>query len=77
MENTPHGFEEDTIITDSTVLFNAFWQEWIHATLYLITKEMQLDDILYKEVFNRLPKGKQSAIIGRKADFRQKAGMSL
>lgn len=30
-------------------------------------KEMQLDNILYEEVFNSLSKEKQSALIGRKA----------
>ena len=73
----PHGFEEDATFTDSKALFNALWQEWLHTTLYLIAKEMQLDDILYKEVFNRLPKEKQSAIIEKKTDFAQKVGINL
>lgn len=45
--------------------------------LYLIAKEMQLDDILYEEIFNCLPKEKQSELIWEKADFAQKAGISL
>lgn len=45
--------------------------------LYLTAKDMKPDDILYQEVFNCLPKEKQSVIIGRKADFAQKAGISL
>lgn len=73
----PHGFEEDATFTDSRALFEGLWQEWLHATLYLTAEEMQLDDILYEEVFNRLSKEKQSAIIGRKADFAQKAEISL
>jgi hypothetical protein len=43
----------------------------------LAAKGMQLDDILYEEVFNCLSKEKQSAIIGRKSDFAQKAEISL
>lgn len=73
----PHGFEEDAIFTDSKELFIALWQEWFHTTLYLVAKEMQLDDILYEEIFNRLSREEQSAIIERKADFTQKAGISL
>ena len=73
----PHGFEEDATFTDSRALFDALWQEWYDTTLYLTAKEMQLNDILYEEVFKSLPKEKQSAIVGRKADFAQKAGMSL
>ena len=58
-------------------MFDALWQEWFNTTLYLAAKEMKLDDILYGEVFSRLSKEKQSAIIGRKADFAQKAGITL
>lgn len=32
--------------------------------LYLAAKEMQLNDILYEDVFSYLSKEKQSAIIG-------------
>ena len=73
----PHGFEEDATYTDSRSLFDALWQEWLHTMLYLAAKEMQLNDILYKDVFSYLSKEKQSAIIGRKDDFAQKAGISL
>ena len=72
-----HGFEEDETFTDSSALFEALWHEWLDMKLYLIAKEMQLDDILYEEIFNCLPKEKQSELIGEKADFAQKAGISL
>ncbi len=39
--------------------------------------KMQLDDIVGEEVFNILPKEKQSEFIGKKADFAQKADISL
>lgn len=38
---------------------------------------MKLNDILYKEVFNRLSEEKQSILIERKADFAEKAGICL
>ena len=72
-----HGFEEDATFTDSKVLFDALWKEWYDTTLYLLAKEMKLDDILYEEVFSRLSKEKQTAIIGRKADFAKKADITL
>ena len=72
----PHGFEEDATFTDSRALFDALWQEWFNTTLYLTAKKMQLDNILYEEVFNCLSKEEQSAIIGRKADFVRKAGIT-
>ena len=73
----PHGFEEDATFTDSRALFDALWQEWFNTTLYLTAKKMQLDNIIYEEVFNCLSKEKQSSIIAKKADFARKAGITL
>ena len=73
----PHGFEEDATFTDSRALFDALWQEWFDTTLYLTAKKMQLDNIIYEEVFNCLSKEKQSSIIAKKADFARKAGITL
>ncbi len=73
----PHGFEEDATFTDSRALFDALWKEWYDTTLYLLAKEMKLEDILYEEVFKSLTKEKQLAIIGRKVDFAKKAGITL
>lgn len=49
----------------------------VQYKVYLMAREMQLDDILYEKVFNSLPKEKQSVLIGEKDDFAQKAGVSL
>ncbi len=73
----PYGFAEDETFMDSKELFDALWKEWYDTTLYLTAKEMKLNDILYEEVFKSLTKEKQSAIIGRKADFAKKAGITL
>ncbi len=73
----PHGFEEDETYIDSSALFEGLWQEWFNTKLYLMAREMQLDDILYEKVFNSLPKEKQSALIGEKVSFAQKSGVSL
>ena len=54
----PHGFEEDATFTDGRALFDALWQEWFDTTLYLTAKKMQLDNIIYEEVFNCLSKEK-------------------
>lgn len=35
----------------------------------MLARKMQLDDVLYEDLFNNLPKEKQSELIGRKADF--------
>jgi len=72
-----YGFEELDTYTDSHSLFEGLWDEWLNLNLFLIAMEMQLDDIVGEEVFNILPKEKQSELIGRKADFAQKADISL
>jgi len=77
MQLSPHGFEELDTYTDSHSLFEGFWDEWLNLNLFLIAMEIQLDDIVGEEVFNTLPKEKQSELIGRKVDFAQKAGISL
>ena len=57
-------------------LFEGIWEEWLNLNVFLLAKEMQLDDILYEEVFNILPKEKQSELIGRKSNFAKKAGIN-
>lgn len=71
-----YGFEVSDTYTDSKSLFNGLWEEWLSLNIFLIAKEMQLDDIVYDEVFNILPKEKQSEIIEKKDYFAKKAGMT-
>ena len=71
-----YGFEELDTYTDSHSLFEGLWDEWLSINLFLIAREMRLDDIVGEEVFNALPKEKQSEFIGRKADFANKAGIT-
>ena len=61
--------------------YERYLVEWdgtapVSLNVFLLAKEMQLDDILYEDVFNILPKEKQSELIGRKADFAKKAGIN-
>ncbi len=72
-----YGFEELDTYTDSHSLFEGLWEEWLNLNVVLLASEMQLADVLYDDLFNNLPKEKQSELIGRKADFAQKAGISL
>ncbi len=57
--------------TISFVLF------YIELTLFMLAREMQLADVLYEDLFNNLPKEKQSELIGRKDYFAKKAGITL
>lgn len=71
-----YGFEELDTYTDSNSLFEGLWDEWFNLNVFLLAKEMQLDDILYEELFDNLPKEKQLELIGRKADFAKQAGIN-
>ena len=65
------------IYIDSNGLFEGIWDEWFNLNVFLFAREMQLDDVLYEEIFTSLPKEKQSELIGRKADFAKRAGITL
>ena len=72
-----YGFEELDTYTDSRSLFDGLWEEWFNLNLFRIAREMQLYDVLYDEIFNVLPKEKQSELIGKKAYFAKKADITL
>ena len=71
-----YGFEEFDTYTDSHSIFEGIWDEWLNLNLFLIAIEMQLNDIVGEEVFNILSKEKQLELIGEKADFEKKAGIT-
>ena len=71
-----YGFEELDTYTDSQSLFEGLWEEWLSLNVFIIASEMRLEDVLYEDLFNNLPKEKQSELIGRKDDFAKKAGIT-
>ena len=73
----PHGFEEDATFTDSILLFEELWQEWLNMKLYLMAKGTPLLEKGYKSVFESLTEEKQSELIIKKANFAKTAGIYL
>ena len=73
----PHGFEEDATFTDSKVLFEGLWQEWLDMKLYFMAKGTSLMETGYKGIFESLSKEKQSELIGRKTYFARMAGIDM
>ena len=71
-----YGFEELDTYTDSNSLFEGLWDEWLNLNVFLLAREMRLDEVLYEEIFDHLPKEKQTELICRKADFAKKAGIT-
>ena len=72
-----YGFEELDTYTGSNSLFEGLWEEWLNINVFLLAREMQLADVLYDDLFNNLPKEKQSELTGRKGYFAKKAGIIL
>ncbi len=75
--NLPHGFEDAITFTDSVELFEDLWEEWLNTKLYLLAKGTPLLEKGYKGIFESLSKEKQSELTGKKADFTNKAGITL
>ena len=73
----PHGFEEDATFTDSKVLFEGLWQEWLDMKLYFMAKGTSLMETGYKGIFESLSKEKQSELIGRKTYFARMVGIDM
>ena len=73
----PHGFEDVVTFTDSKVMFEDLWQEWLDTKLYLMAKETPLIERGYEGIFKSLEKEKQTELIERKADYAKAAGISL
>ena len=73
----PHGFEEDATFTDSKVLFEGLWQEWLDMKLYFMAKGTSLMETGYKGIFESLSKEKQSELIGRKTYFARMARIDM
>ena len=71
-----YGFEELDTYTNSNSLFEGLWDEWLNLNVFLLAREMRLDEVLYEEIFDHLPKEKQTELIRRKADFAKKAGIT-
>ena len=71
-----YGFETLDTYTDSNSLFEGLWNEWLNLNVFLLAREMQLDDVLYEEIFDNLPKEKQTKLISRKDDFAKKADIN-
>ena len=71
-----YGFEQLDTYTDSHSLFEGLWEEWFNLNLFLTAREMQRGDVFDEEILDILPKEKQSELIGKKADFANKTGIT-
>jgi len=73
----PTGFENDYTFTDSKELFEDLWEEWLHTQIIISAQEMGISNIVYDDVFKRLPEEKQKELMGRKQAFAEAAGIEI
>ena len=69
----PMGFDSAKTFTNSAVMFEFLWNEWLNTQLIKIREEMCLTEIEYEEIFELLAKKQQKELMDRKRDFAIKA----
>ena len=67
-----YGFEELDTYTDNNSLFEGLWEEWLSLNVFMLAREMQLEDVLYEDLFDNLPKEKQSELSGEKPTLQKR-----
>lgn len=71
-----YGFGKAVCYTDSTMLFNDLWEDWLNEQLFKIAlKNPPLMDLEYEDIFTALPEEKQKELMGRRYYFAQKSGI--
>lgn len=72
-----YGFDKAVCYTESTVLFDALWKDWLNGQLFQIALENRpLMDLEYEDIFRSLPKTKQEELMSKRHYFAQRSGIS-
>ena len=69
------GFDDMYTYTDSRVLFESLWEEWIDTQLLTIARGTPMAEMDYDDIFKCLPKEKQKELMDRRMYFAEKAGL--
>lgn len=73
----PIGFENDFTFTDSKELFEDLYEEWLHTRIIAFAGEMNVNDIVYDDIYRRLTEEQHRELEEQKKVFAQKAGIVL
>lgn len=73
----PTGFENDFTFTDSKELFEDLYEEWLHTRIIAFAGEMNVNDIVYDDIYRRLTEEQHRELEEQKKVFAQKAGIVL
>lgn len=69
------GFDNVYTFTDSRVLFEDLWKEWLYSELLAFAKGTPMMEMDYEDIFRCLPKEKQKEIMDKRMYFAKKAGL--
>lgn len=73
----PMGFSEVVTYTDSRRLFDDLWEEWLVTQLLDWAAGTPIADMDNEDIFQCLPKEKQSEFMEKRLSFAEKAGMEI
>lgn len=69
------GFDSMSTYTDSRVLFECLWEEWLNTQLLIIARGTPMEEMDYEDIFKCLPKEKQEELMDRRMYFAEIAGL--
>ena len=72
----PDGFDNAIAYTDSRILFNDLWEDWICSKLHEIGVHTSTIALGYEEIFHSLSKEEQNALMDKRYYFAEKAGIT-
>lgn len=65
----PRGFDIVKTFTDSREMFDYLWNEWLDSQLSRYAETMNLGDIDYDKIFEKLPVKKQTELLSQREVF--------
>lgn len=68
-----NGFDDISTFTDSEILFENLWEEWLNLQLLSLAKKTPMADMDYEDIFHCLPPEKQKELMEKHSYFKQKA----
>lgn len=72
-----NGFESMQTYTDSKMLFDDLWSDWLDYQLYEIVSDTTMTELSCEEIFDSLPEKIQEELIEKRSYFAARAGVEM
>ncbi len=72
-----NGFESMKTYTDSKMLFDDLWSDWLDYQLYEMVSGTLMAELSCEEIFESLPPDIQEELIGKHSYFAERAGIKI